>query len=198
MTDKPTRRTVTRATIVPFIEQLFNDMGDMSYLGEDISQAEHGLQCALLADQCGSADSLVAAALLHDIGHFLHDLGVDCHEDDIDNRHEQVGADFLKPFFPEPVTEPIRMHVDAKRYLCAVEGDYFNCLTPASVHSLDLQGGPMSAAEVAAFRQAPYLEDALQLRRFEDGGKSVGVQTPPVESYRDLLKRVQRPQADAY
>ncbi|WP_259782258.1 phosphonate degradation HD-domain oxygenase [Aestuariispira ectoiniformans] len=186
--DKLDQNTVTRETVVDYIISLFHEMGDRSYLGEAISQAEHGLQCAVVADQFNSPDSLVAAALLHDIGHFLHDFGDDCMAEGIDSRHEDVGADFLARFFAEEVTEPVRMHVDAKRYLCAVEPDYFELLSPASIESLRLQGGPMSAQEAEAFAKSPHLEQALQLRRFEEAGKNVGVETPPVEHYRVLLE----------
>lgn len=181
---------VTGETAVDFIIDLFNRMGDHSYLGEAISQAEHGLQCAVVADQFNSPDSLVAAALLHDIGHFLHNLDEDCMDQGIDSRHEDVGADFLARFFPPEVVEPVRMHVDAKRYLCAIEPDYFNMLSPASVESLRLQGGPMSPEEVRAFARSPFLDAALQLRRFEEAGKNVGVITPPIEHYRTLLEKL--------
>ncbi|RED48572.1 HD domain-containing protein [Aestuariispira insulae] len=182
------KQDVTHDNVVDFIIDLFNDMGNHSYLGEDISQEEHGLQCAVVADQFDSPDSLIAAALLHDIGHFLHELDEDCLEQGIDNNHEDVGADFLRPFFPPEVTEPVRMHVGAKRYLCAVEPDYFSMLSPASVQSLEVQGGPMNGEEVKVFAANPHLEDALKLRRFEEAGKNVGVKTPPVEHYRPLLQ----------
>ena len=181
---------VTNENVVDFIIDLFNDMGNHSYLGENISQEEHGLQCAVVADQFDSPDSLIAASLLHDIGHFLHELDEDCLEQGIDNYHEDVGADFLAKFFPPEVTEPVRMHVDAKRYLCAVEPDYFGMLSPASVQSLEVQGGPMNEDEVAKFAANPHLEDALKLRRFEEAGKNVGVETPKVEHFRELLEKL--------
>lgn len=181
---------VTADNVVDYIIDLFHRMGDQSYLGESISQEEHGLQCAVVADQFNSPDHLVAAALLHDIGHFLHDYDEDCADHGIDSEHEVVGGRFLERFFPPEVVEPVRMHVDAKRYLCAVEPDYFNMLSPASVQSLELQGGPMTAEEVAVFEASPHLQDAITLRKCEEAGKNPGVHTPPVEHYRPLLERV--------
>ena len=184
---------VTRENVVDYIIGLFHQMGDQSYLGEAISQAEHGLQCAVVADQFNSPDHLVAAALLHDIGHFLHDFDEDCADQGIDSEHETVGAAFLGRFFPPELVEPVRMHVDAKRYLCAVEPDYFDMLSPASVLSLKLQGGPMNEEETAAFAASPHLADAITLRKCEEAGKNPGVHTPPIEHYRPLLARMLQP-----
>jgi phosphonate degradation associated HDIG domain protein len=179
---------VTKDDVVPFIIGLFNRMGDRDYIGEAISQAEHGIQCAVMADQLANKPSLTAAALLHDIGHFLHDFSEDCAEDGIDARHEDFGADFLARFFPPEVVEPVRMHVDAKRYLCAVEPDYFDGLSPASVRSLELQGGPMKGAELDAFAANPHREDAVTLRRCDEGAKVQGLAIPAIEDYRGLLE----------
>ena len=182
-----TKEQVTRENVVDYIIDLFHRMGDQSYLGEAISQAEHGLQCAVVADQFNSPDYLIGAALLHDIGHFLHDHDEDCADHGIDSEHEVVGGRFLERFFPAELVEPVRMHVDAKRYLTAVEPDYFDMLSPASVVSLELQGGPMNDEEVARFRASPHLEDAITLRKCEEAGKNPGVHTPPIEHYRPLL-----------
>lgn len=181
---------VTKDTAVDFIIALFNHMGDREYLGEAVSQAEHGIQCAVMADQLEGKDTLTAAALLHDVGHFLHDYAEDCAEDGIDAQHEDFGADFLSRFFPENVVAPVRMHVDAKRYLCAVEPDYFDCLSPASVRSLELQGGPMKGDELNRFAASPHLNDAITLRRCDEGAKVANLQIPAIEDYRDLLQRV--------
>lgn len=184
------KHNVDASNVVDYIVSLFNEMGDKSYLGEGISQAEHGLQCAVVADQFESKDALIAAALLHDIGHFLHDFDEDCADHGIDSQHENVGADWLAKYFPASVSEPVRMHVDAKRYLCATQPNYADMLSSASVHSLKLQGGPMSKGEVKHFQTSPHLEDALNLRRYEEAGKSKGVKTPPIEHYRLLMEKL--------
>ena len=172
---------ITKDNVVDFIIGLFNGMGDRDYIGEPISQAEHGIQCAVMADQLANKPSLTAAAL-------LHDFSEDCAADGIDARHEDFGADFLARFFPPEVVEPIRMHVDAKRYLCAVEPDYFDALSPASVHSLNLQGGPMRGAELERFAANPHLQDAIVLRRCDEGAKIEGLSIPAIEDYREILE----------
>lgn len=179
---------VSRETAVDFIIDLFHHIGDRDYLGEAVNQREHGIQCAVMADQLENRDSLTAAALLHDIGHFLHAYEEDCAEKGIDSRHEDCGADFLARFFPPEVSEPVRMHVDAKRYLCAVEPSYFDRLSPASIHSLALQGGPMKGEELARFAANPHLADAVTLRRCDEGAKVADLKTPSIESYRSLLE----------
>lgn len=175
---------------VDYIINLFHVMGGKSYLGEGISQAEHGLQCAAIAADLGRDDELVCASLLHDIGHFLHDFDEDCADHGIDSQHEDVGADWLAKYFPDSVTEPVRMHVDAKRYLCAIQPEYFDRLSEASIQSLELQGGPMNKAEVAKFEESPHLENALCLRRHEEAGKTVGAKTPAIEHFRPLMEKM--------
>lgn len=181
---------VTAETAVDFVMALFRDMGGRDYIGEDISQAEHGIQCAVMADQLAEKDTLTAAALLHDVGHFLHDYHERVVEDGIDSRHEDAGADFLARFFPPAVSEPVRLHVAAKRYLCAVEPHYYDRLSPASVRSLELQGGPMHGAELAQFSSNPHREDAVLLRRCDEGAKVKGLDLPAIEDYRPLLDRL--------
>lgn len=178
---------VTADTVVDFIIGLFNHMGDQDYLGETISQQDHGIQCAVLADQLEGRDSLTAAALLHDIGHFLHSFPQTCAEDGIDSVHEDLGADFLARFFPPEVSEPVRLHVNAKRYLCGSDPDYFATLSAASVRSLELQGGPLEGAQQEAFIDQPHAQDAVILRRCDDGAKVAGLHVPSIESYRDML-----------
>ena len=129
-------------SIVEQIMALFGEQGARDYLSERVSQTEHMVQSAMAAEREGAPDTQIAAALLHDVGHFLHAYRRDAAEHGIDTRHEDAGAQWLAPHFPPAVVEPVRLHVAAKRYLCAVEADYFDCLTPASVHSLELQGGP--------------------------------------------------------
>jgi [1-hydroxy-2-(trimethylamino)ethyl]phosphonate dioxygenase len=155
----------------------------------DINQRQHALQAAWLAEKMGCPDSLVAASLLHDIGHMVHDLGDNPAADGVDDLHEERGYAFLRTWFGPAVTEPVRLHVAAKRYLCATEADYFAKLSKDSVLSLSLQGGPMSAEEVAAFGAVPEAADAVQLRRFDEMAKVRGLQTPPVDHFLPYVER---------
>ena len=134
-----------------------------------INQRAHAVQSAHHARAQGLPASLVVAALLHDIGHMVHDLGDHPAALGTDDQHENIGADWLKRYFGPDVTEPIRLHVAAKRYLCTVEPDYFEKLSDDSIESLSLQGGRMTEKEVAAFMQEPYREGAVALRRIDEG-----------------------------
>ena len=160
---------------------VLNDMvekhGSDLYGGEPVTQLQHALQCAQLAENEGASPALITAALLHDVGHLLEDDFEDAPEHDEDRRHEEVGDAFLSKWFGADVSEPARLHVAAKRYLCAVEPGYFDALSPASQHSLMLQGGPMSAAELAEFEAGPYAEQAVRLRRWDDRGKDPNMKT---------------------
>jgi [1-hydroxy-2-(trimethylamino)ethyl]phosphonate dioxygenase len=135
---------LTRDNVVGFIADIFERRGAESYLGEEVTMSEHMLQGALLAEREGAEEELVAAALLHDIGHYTNEFGEDYIEQGIDNRHDEAGARVLEPFFPPVVTACVRLHVAAKRYLCATDPGYFGKLSPASVATLKLQGGPMA------------------------------------------------------
>ncbi len=170
----------------------FREAGDATYLGEPVTVSEHMLQSAAYAEQDGAPRELVAAALLHDYGHLIHDLPEDSAEHGVDTRHEEVGFAFLERWFPPEVTEPIRLHVAAKRYLVAVDPEYRNTLSSASLLSLELQGGSMSAAEVEAFEAHPHAVDACRLRRYDDAGKDPSAVTRPLESYHGLLTSVLR------
>lgn len=172
----------------------FHQFGAASY-GENITQYAHAVQCACLANEAGGAPELVAAALLHDIGQFIGHAGAPAEQDLVDGRHEEAGADLLTHYFAPTVTEPVRLHVAAKRYLCATEPDYRDGLSAASELSLTLQGGPMSLAELAAFEANPHFAAALQLRRFDDAGKRPNWSVPPMDSYRPLLAELLRPTA---
>lgn len=180
--------SVTPDTAVDFILDLFAQAGGRDYLGEAVSQEAHALQCAVCADQEDADPALVAASLLHDVGHYLHDCTEDAAAQGLDSRHEEAGADFLARFFPPEVSEPVRLHVAAKRYLCAVEPAYFDRLSAASVRSLELQGGPMSPAEVAAFEANPHHAAAVRLRRWDETGKVAGLRTPTPKDFRPLLR----------
>lgn len=181
---------LTPNTIVDFIADIFTRRGAESYLGENVTMSEHMLQGALLAEQAGASDTMVAGALLHDIGHYTNEFGDDYIEQGIDNLHEEAGAKMLAPFFPTAVTDCIRYHVAAKRYLCATDAEYFAKLSDASVKTLELQGGPMSADEIAAFAQNPNLAAILQVRIWDDQGKVPGLRTPAFDHYAPLLQRV--------
>jgi phosphonate degradation associated HDIG domain protein len=146
--------------------------------GEGVSQLEHALQCAACAERDGAGPALIAATLLHDIGHLIHDLPVDIADQGIDAQHESLGSAFLSQYFGPDVSEPVRLHVAAKRYLATVEPGYFELLSPASVQSLHLQGGLMKANETDRFAAELYAEDAVKLRRWDDEGKIVGAKTP--------------------
>lgn len=177
-------------TIVDFIGDIFHRRGADSYLGEDVTMSEHMLQGAYLAEKSGAEDPVIAAALLHDIGHYTNEFPEDALEKGVNNYHDSAGADVIKDFFPSLVIDAIRYHVAAKRYLCAVEEDYFRRLSNASVHTLNLQGGPMSADEIAVFRSQPHLETIIQVRRWDDEGKVAGVKTPEFSHYAPMLQRI--------
>lgn len=165
--------------------RLFLHRGDSQYGGEAVSQLEHALQTALLARQEGADAPLIVAALLHDVGHLLHGLPDDAPEQAIDDLHENRAATWLTRRYGKSVTEPVRLHVAAKRYLCAVDPGYFGLLSPPSITSLRLQGGPMSPAEVSEFESLPHYEAAIRLRRWDDAAKVPGLPTP---SLADLVK----------
>jgi phosphonate degradation associated HDIG domain protein len=173
--------------IVDRIFGMFDRFGDASY-GEAVSQREHALQAAQFAVNDNAPETLVAAALIHDFGQFLEQAGEAAEAEGRDAYHEQLGATFLAEFFPATVVEPIRLHVDAKRYLCAVEPGYLKKLSAASRLSLGLQGGPFSATEQEVFRALPHWEEAVRLRRYDDLGKRPDMTIAPLESYRTLLE----------
>ncbi len=153
-----------------------------------LSNAGHMLQTAAAAEADGAEPCLIAASLLHDVGHWLPDEPADAQC--ADRCHELVGASFLKPHFDTDVTQPIALHVAAKRYLCAHEPDYFANLSPGSVASLALQGGPMSEDEAAAFETDPAHRHAVALRRWDEYGKISGLRVPGFEHYRRLLREL--------
>jgi phosphonate degradation associated HDIG domain protein len=170
-------------TIADDIVRLFVHSGANAYFGEPVTQAAHALQCALLAERDGADDALVVAALLHDVRHLLHGLPEDIADYGADARHEDAGHEWLARYFDEAITEPVRLHVDAKRYLCAVEPSYLETLSPASLQSLALQGGAFSAAEADAFARLPHAAAAVRLRRWDDEAKIPGLETPPLSHY---------------
>jgi gamma-butyrobetaine dioxygenase len=175
------------------LRELFDGPGTADYLGEDVSQAQHMLQTAALAEHDGAPTELIVAALMHDVGHFTGPLtGADLMGGS-DNRHSYAAADWLAHWFPPAVTEPIRLHVAAKRYLCAVDPTYFAVLSEASRYTLDVQGGPMSSEEVGDFEAEPYAEDAVRLRRWDDAAKDPTQSVPAFDHYEHRLALLARP-----
>ena len=177
--------------VVDGLIALFREKGNGAYFGEAVTETEHALQCAHLAEQSGAAAELIAAALLHDVGHLLHGLPEDIADRGQDGRHEDAGAAWLQRSFGPPVVYPVRLHVAAKRYLCAVEPDYRAGLSEASQRSLRLQGGPMSPEEVCRFEHEPWFRSAVAVRRWDDGAKVPGLVVPGLDHYRPCLEAAQ-------
>jgi gamma-butyrobetaine dioxygenase len=185
----PTMSPVDRIT------GLFTSAGAADYLGEPVTVAQHLIQAGALAEAAGAPPALIAAALLHDVGHLR---GADLFADEAelsgrelmagtDNDHGDRGAAWLAQWFPPVVTEPVRLHVAAKRYLCAVEPGYFGLLSPASVHTLSVQGGPMGEAEAGEFEANPFAADAVRVRRWDDAAKDPAMVTPGLDHFIPLL-----------
>jgi phosphonate degradation associated HDIG domain protein len=181
---------VTTAATDPIskIFDLFASRGDQTYFGERISQTDHALQTAWLARQEGADPALIAAALLHDIGHLLHGLSEDVADQGKDAHHESIGAAWLSNYFEPQICKPIKLHVAAKRYLCFVDPEYRRQLSPSSIQSLDLQGGPLDAEAARKFRANRFARKATMLRRWDDRAKVVGLKVPPLEEYRRYLE----------
>ena len=180
--------------VVARLAKLFAEQGESEYLGEAVTQAEHMLQAAACAQRASASNALIAASLLHDVGHLFVGAdtseisGRDLMDAGTDNRHSHTGADWLAAAgFPEPVTEPVRLHVAAKRYLCTVEPGYFDQLSEASVYTLSVQGGPMSQEEAAEFAHGAYARDAVTLRRWDEAAKDPDADVPAFDHYRALL-----------
>jgi phosphonate degradation associated HDIG domain protein len=181
---------LTQGTIVAFLQDIFERRGGEEYLGEPVTMAQHMLQGASLAQRQGLPEPVIVAALLHDIGHFTSEFGTFSMLDTQDRYHEEAGAKVLERFFPAIVTDCVRYHVAAKRYLCATRPEYFERLSEASIHSLNLQGGPMKAEEVAAFEQLDNLEDIVTVRYLDDAGKEAGMDTPSFADFAPMVQRV--------
>jgi len=172
------------------IVALYESRGGAMYLGEPVTQLAHALQTAAQAEQAGADDSLVVAALLHDIGHVLYGPGRDQPDPDVDAGHEAAGSAWLARHFSPEVIQPVQLHVAAKRYLCAIEPAYVQRLSRGSIHSLALQGGELSVRDVAKFEERPGWSAAVRLRRWDDEAKIPGLHVPDLEHYRALLERL--------
>ena len=165
------------------IKEILERTGDARYGGEKISQLQHALQCAALAEDAGCDTALITAALLHDIGHLVDQHAEGAAAAGVDRRHEDIGSGYLAKFFGPEVTLPVKLHVPAKRYLCAVDAAYLSGLSAASVTSLKVQGGPLSEEEAAHFIAQPHAADAVRLRRWDDLGKTPNKSTPGLDHF---------------
>ena len=179
---------------IPEIAELLGSRATTWYGQEAVSQLEHALQCAHLSERAHEAPETVVAALLHDLGHMLSGERTPVADQDAlpakDDLHQFVALPFLRGLFPNAVLEPIKLHVDAKRYLCAVDAGYWADLSPASKHSLELQGGRYDDAQVRAFEGLTFYAEAVRLRRYDDLAKVPGQVTPPLAHYAALMEQV--------
>ena len=167
---------------------LLNTKAEGQYGLSKVTQKQHALQCAMLSEQAGETPQMIVAALVHDIGHMLHEIGENFADRGIDDRHEEIGMAYLEDRFGPDVVMPIALHVQAKRYLCATQPDYFAKLSDDSVKSMALQGGPMNQSEMNEFEARSHWQAALRLRRFDDQAKVANAVTPEPEHFRRHLE----------
>ena len=182
--------SLTPSSIVEFIGDIFERCGDAEYLGEQVTMAQHMLQGATIAEKNKMDEDIIVAALLHDIGHFTSEFGTFSMDDTEDRFHEEEGAKILEEFFPSLITDCVRYHVAAKRYLCATRPAYFNRLSEASIHSLNLQGGPMSDEDANAFAQNPNLEKIIQVRYLDEAAKDPSMETPDYWHFAPMVQHI--------
>jgi phosphonate degradation associated HDIG domain protein len=169
---------------------IFQKRGSGAYFGESVSMTEHALQAAYFAQAAAAPRSLIVAALLHDIGHLIEDVPSDIADWTVDAHHEQVGSLWLAARFRPEVSEPVRLHVRAKRYLLATDANYYAKLSPASVITLKLQGGPMAAHEVAMFETEQFHQEAVRVRQWDDQGKVARMKTPALRDYGPFIEEL--------
>jgi [1-hydroxy-2-(trimethylamino)ethyl]phosphonate dioxygenase len=177
-------------SLITDILALYEARGSAAYFGERVSMTEHGLQAAHFAQLQQADEPLIVGALLHDIGHLLEDVPELLEDWTSDAHHEETGARWLLARFGPAVAEPVRLHVPAKRYLCATDARYLGQLSPASVHTLQLQGGPMSPQDAARFESNPFARDAVRLRHWDDQGKVAGLKTAALADFAPMIERV--------
>jgi gamma-butyrobetaine dioxygenase len=182
---------------VEWLRETFDGEGGRDYLGEPVTVAQHMLQCAERARAAGAADYLVVAALVHDVGHFVGLVSGGDLMNGMDNRHDESGAAWLDQWFGPEITEPVRLHVAAKRYLCAIHPSYIATLSAASTFTLGVQGGPMSSAEIRAFESSPYATDAIAVRRWDDEAKDPAARTPAFSEFVPAITSATRRPAQA-
>jgi phosphonate degradation associated HDIG domain protein len=177
---------------LPEVVSLLERRGQNQYGMEAINQLEHALQCAHLAEQAAETPETVVASLLHDLGHLLaaEREGTKENNTDQDDLHQFMALPFLRGLFSDAVLEPIRLHVDAKRYLCLIEPTYWASLSPASKHSLEQQGGVFNEAEGQAFMLQPFAAEAVRLRRYDDLAKVPAKAVPGLDHYAESLRQV--------
>ena len=172
------------------IDEIFANMRRNAHMeyGERVTIVAHSLQAAVFAERDGADNLMIAAAFLHDYGHFVHDLGEDIADQGIDAIHETLGAQTLQDYFVPEVIEPMRLHVAAKRYLVATDEAYLKTVSAASILSLQVQGGPFDAQEVREFEAGPHFKGAIQLRLYDEAGKEPEMDVPEFEYYRPFLE----------
>lgn len=187
---KPDFTTLDRTNIVAFLEDIFERRGGEEYLGEPVTMAEHMLQGATIAEQNNQPEIIIVSALLHDVGHFTSEFGMFSMDDTEDRFHEDAGADILQDYFPTLVTDCVRYHVAAKRYLCATRPSYFDRLSEASIHSLNLQGGPMNESEAKEFEENPNLKEIIAVRFLDEAGKHSDMKTPSFSHFAPMVQRI--------
>jgi phosphonate degradation associated HDIG domain protein len=183
--------------LIAEIVNLFETRGHAAYFGEPVSQLEHALQAAHVAEADRASPALIVAALLHDVGHLLHSEAEDVAERGVDTHHESAGKAWLARRFGPEVWQPVALHVAAKRYLCSVDGAYLNQLSAASLLSLELQGGRFTESQVRAFEANPFFADAIRMRRFDDQAKKPFWDVPRLKHYFAKLERVARHASEA-
>jgi phosphonate degradation associated HDIG domain protein len=177
-------------TITERLASIYSGRGAAAYFGEAVSTLDHSLQAAHFAQASNASDALVIASLLHDIGHLIEPPADDIADWQADDRHEVSGSQWLASCFGPEVCEPVRLHVPAKRYLCATDPGFIGRLSSASIQTLKLQGGPMSEAEIVAFEAEPFGPEAVLLRRWDDQGKIAGLPTPNFLHFARLIERL--------
>ena len=183
------------ALTVEEIHHLLSVEGQRQYGREAVSQRDHALQCAQLAEENAETAETIVAALLHDLGHLLatgRDEIAAAEAQRRDDLHQYIALPFLRGLFPPAVLEPIRLHVDAKRYLCAAEPAYWDTLSPASKRSLELQGGVYTSEEAGRFMTQPFAAEAVRLRRYDDAAKVPGKTTPPLAHFMGMAQALAR------
>ena len=178
--------------VVDAVSELFARAGGELYFGEAVTQRAHALQCAWLAERDGAPEALIVAALLHDVGHLIHGLPESVADAGVDAHHEEAGQAWLSSYFGPDVTEPVRLHVEAKRFLCGSDPGYLEALSPASRQSLELQGGPFDRSGLASFAEQPFAHEAVRLRRWDDRAKTPGLEVPDLDHYALMMVQVSR------